>query len=91
MLRYEDTVTLDLETTLGTIDSIEQEVTGVGLLLVSPRNKVRFQVEADNLWELRGLLDDFAATLAAYGVDFMPDSTKITGEAVSTVGQLNDA
>lgn len=79
MLTYEDTVTVGDDTTIGTLNTIEDELTAVGAIVPgTTRGRLRFRIEADDLWELRDTLAGLEQALGAYQVNFTPDKTKVT-------------
>ena len=90
MLTYRDEIELPGETTLDTARIIEEHLRGFGR---AGRNDQRlaFELEADDLWQLRDTLAEIEGTLASHGIVYMADREKVEGEATRPPAPLTPA
>lgn len=62
-LQYQEWLTFDGTTTLDQKEALEDRVTGIGSITDRSPRSIFISIEAEDLWELRGLVEDLWADL----------------------------
>lgn len=63
-LQYQEWLTFDGTITLDQKEALEDRVTGIGSIIERSPRSIFISIEADDLWELRGLVEDLWSDLA---------------------------
>ena len=77
MLRYRDTIELPGEVTLSQAGELDDYLTGLGWTNRVGR-QLGFEVEADDLWDLRETLAEVEVQLSTYGCHYSADKEKVS-------------
>ena len=71
---YSDTINIPAEVGVSDVQHMEEFLRGIGFVdAPGSWESIRFTVEADDLWDLRGLLAEVQQESAAWGFQFEPN------------------
>jgi hypothetical protein len=71
-------VELSGEHTLATQEDVLEAITAVGQVVAQSGRKIFFRLEEDDLWDLRGTLEELISVFESYGVEVDTESLKVT-------------
>ena len=75
-LLYSDTIELPGEVTLAQAEDLDEYLTGIGWTNRVGRT-LGFEIERDDLWEMREILSEIEGHLSAYGFYYTADKDKV--------------
>ena len=79
MMSYRDTLTFDRDVGTRTQSAVEDYILSVGFIHGHKSERsVEFEFEAEDDWDLRGMVDEFEYELSSWGITYTPDKERRT-------------